>query len=329
MLKHLLALLAALLVSAGVIADDHRLPSNVTFEKWQVPWENTRPRDPMMDSKGNVWFCGQAGNYIGKLNPATGDFARFDMSPNTNPHNLIVDSDDNVWYAGNQNAHIGMLNPETGDITRYPMPDDEARDPHTLTFDAQENIWFTVQWGNFIGYLDTQSGDVTLHKVPISNARPYGIRLDDNDTPWIVLLGTNKLATVQNGEINLIDLPREDARPRRLEITDDGKLWYSDYAEGRLGSYDPQTDTFEEWVLPTGASSSPYATARDNQGRIWLTDTSAIPNQFIGFSPEQKAFISQTEVEFGGHIRHTYVNRTTGAIWFGTDSGYIARAMPE
>ena len=89
--------------------------ANLDIQEWQVPWPNTRPRDPAVDSTGNVWFCGQGGNYIAVFNPKTKTFKRFELSANTHPHNLIIDSNDNVWYAGNGNNHIGKLNPKTGD----------------------------------------------------------------------------------------------------------------------------------------------------------------------------------------------------------------------
>ncbi len=328
MLKHLLALLAALLVSAGSLADDQALPANVTFTKWQVPWKNSRPRDPMLDSNGHVWFCGQTGNYIGKLDPDSGEFSRFKLSPNTHPHNLIVDDSDNIWYAGNKNAHIGRLDPHTGDVKQFPMPEGKPGDPHTLVFDKSGNIWFTAQWANAIGHLNTKSGKVRVYDIPIEDARPYGIKMDAQNKPWVVLLGSNKLVTIKNDNLMMIDLPREEARLRRLEITRDGKIWYTDYAGGYLGYYAPDAQKFKEWPLPSKDKSMPYASALDNQGRIWVADTASVPNQLYGFSPDTGAFFSQAEVSFGGHIRHTYVDPATGAIWFGTDSGYIAKAMP-
>ena len=44
---------------------------NVEIREWLVPWEKTRPRDPYVDAKGRVWFCGQAGNYIAYFDPVT------------------------------------------------------------------------------------------------------------------------------------------------------------------------------------------------------------------------------------------------------------------
>ena len=36
-------------------------------------------------------------------------------------------------------------------------------------------------------------------------------------------------------------LPHDDSRPRRIAITPDDIIWYTDYARGYLGRFDPQT----------------------------------------------------------------------------------------
>ena len=45
----------------------------VEIREWTVPWANTRPRDPIVDAEGRVWFVGQRGNYLGMLDPETGE----------------------------------------------------------------------------------------------------------------------------------------------------------------------------------------------------------------------------------------------------------------
>src|SRR5688572_22371114 len=88
----------------------------VAIREWTVPWEDTRPRDPAVDASGKVWFVGQTGHYIARLDPATGKFDRFELDAGTGPHNLIVGSDGAVWFAGNRKAYIGRLEPKNGKI---------------------------------------------------------------------------------------------------------------------------------------------------------------------------------------------------------------------
>ncbi|RDX37258.1 lyase [Kangiella sp. HD9-110m-PIT-SAG07] len=311
------------------VKDSSSLPSLLELESFEVEWGG-RPRDPAVAPDGMVWFCGQAGNYIARLNPETGAMKQFSVPEGSHPHNLIVASDGGVWYAGNQNAHIGRIDPETGDIKQFPMPE-EITDPHTLVFDSDENIWFTAQHSNAIGHLDTESGKVRFVTASEKGSRPYGIKLDSNGTPWSVLVGTNKLGVVDTDSFTLqeIDIPREDARPRRIEITSDNNIWYVDFNDGYLGQYNPETEQFEEWLMPEGHDSQPYGTALDSEGRIWIGETGPYPNVMIGFDSDSQEFVSKTIIESGGSVRHMYYDNEKDVFWFGVDNGFIVKGKPN
>ena len=90
---------------------------------WSTPWDGTRPRDPFADQKGHVWFVGQVGNYVGRLDPKTGEFKRYEVEAGTHPHNLVVDAKGQVWFTGNANGRIVRLDPATGKLTNFMMPD--------------------------------------------------------------------------------------------------------------------------------------------------------------------------------------------------------------
>ena len=302
----------------------------VRIQEWEVPWENTRPRDPDVHSSGMVWFVGQRGNYVGVLDPASGEFARYDLPERALPHNIIAGPDGHLWYAGNGDSHIGRIDPSTGEIVRrYAMPDG-ARDPHTLVFSPTGDLWFTVQGGNYVGRLDPESGDVRLVRPSADRSRPYGIVVDGSNTPWIALFGTNRIASVDPGSMEMreYDLPWEDARPRRIGVTSDGMVWYVDYARGSLGRLDPASGDVREWPAPAGSGSRPYAMTVDDADRLWFVETGPEPNRLVGFDPATGEYFSNTEVPSGGGtVRHMVYHAPTASIWFGTDENTIGRAV--
>lgn len=297
------------------------------IDEWEVPYPSSRPRDPYVDPAGRVWFCGQAGGYLAYFEPESASFTKVELEDGAGPHNLIVDNAGMVWFAANTLPYIGRLDPQSGEITRYQMPDPAARDPHTLAFDGDGHIWFTVQWGNFVGRLDMASGEVRLIGVPEPRARPYGIKVGADGRPWVALLGANLLATVdpESFELETVELPRPDARPRRLEIDDDGSIWYVDYAKGRLGRFHPSNSAFEEWPMPGGEKSSPYGTALDDGGTLWIAEGGA-PNRLVSFDTAAETFTSVTDIPNArGAVRHMYFHPSSGEIWFGEDTNYLAR----
>ncbi|CAN5321284.1 hypothetical protein BH18GEM1_BH18GEM1_18710 [soil metagenome] len=319
--------------SAGLAAAPERsraATDSVAIEEWVVPWEDTRPRDPAVDSgRDRIWFVGQVGDYLAWLDPASGSFERIDLSPGAGPHNVVVAPDGIVWYAGNGTAHIGRVDPATGGIEQVPMPDPGGRDPHTLAVGPEGEIWFTVQTGNSVGRLDRATREVRLIPVPTRAARPYGIVVDGDGRPWFTEFGSHKLGTIDPATMELreYELPRTEARPRRVVITSDNGVWYVDYAEGYVGRLDPATGAVREWRAPGGEESLPYAMAVDDGDRIWFVETGPEPNRLVGFDPAGEEFVwSQPVPSGGGSVRHMVYDPAERAIWFGTDAGTIGRA---
>lgn len=304
-------------------------PPLVAITEWSVPWKDTRPRDPDVAPNGVIWLVGQGGDYAARFDPATGEFRRKDLPPGTGPHNLIVDADGTLWIAANRQASIDRMNYTTGDLTRFSMPDEDARDPHTLVFSGKDEIWFSLQWSNFVGRLNKQSGKVDLVPMQTARARPYGIKMDSKGHPWIALLGTNGLATIDPASLALkvIQLPREQARLRRLVVTPDDAVWYADYEQGYIGRYEPASGEFTEWKTPS-ERSGPYAMAADANGRIWFVETWQNPNLLVGFDPLTETFFSVTPIPSGaGAVRNMVYDPKRNSLWFGTDTGNLAQAV--
>ena len=175
----------------------------VQIDEWEVPYhmgqdgtlqdspptaqqQETRPRDPWIDSLGRAWFCGQMGNYIAVFDPESEEFQRYALSEGAHPHSLILDGQDNVWYTGNLDSHIGKLDPYTGKIRRYPTGDLGVTDPHTMVWDENGDMWFTAQHSAFIGKLTVSTGEVQVIKIE-DGSRVYGIKMDSSYAPWVSL----------------------------------------------------------------------------------------------------------------------------------------------
>ncbi len=332
--KTLLPILTALLLLPAPPAAAQAL-ADPELQEWMVPYEDSRPRDPMVGPDGRVWFVGQRSDYVAALDPQSGEFTRFDLEAGAGPHNLVVAPNGTVFYTGNRARHIGVLDPSTGSIEKHMMPDERAADPHTLVFDSRGDMWFTVQQGNFIGKFWKDTGEVRLvESMSVegarrgSSSRPYGIVVDSRDRPWIALFNTNHIGTVdpETFELETYTLP-DNALPRRIGITSDDIIWYGDWTRGTLGRLDPETGTVTEFPLPSGEGSRPYGMAVDDSDRIWVVETGVQPNKFVGFDPMTEEFFSEVAVESGGGtIRHMYFDPETNSVWFGADTNTVGVA---
>src|SRR5262245_62581053 len=87
---------------------------SVTIKEWDIP-RGAYPHDPAVAPDGSIWYTGQRGNVLGRVDPATEQIKQFPLpTPNSGPHGLVADKQGNIWYTGNAVGVIGELDPKTG-----------------------------------------------------------------------------------------------------------------------------------------------------------------------------------------------------------------------
>lgn len=265
----------------------------IALKEWRVPTLGQRSRDPVEAPDGSIWWAGQWGNLLGRIDPATGEMREYPLPPDSMPHTVTPDRAGNMWFTGNKNGTIGRLDPSTGEVAVYKMPDPAARDPHTAVFDEEGILWFTLQQSNMVGRLDPATGDVRLVTMRTPDSKPYGIKIDAQGTPWVACNGSSCLVKVDPATMGLteVELPDPETTVRRLDIAGDGMIWYVNSSRGRLGRFDPTTGEIKEWPSPSGPRSHPYAIAVVD-GIIWYNESGKRPDMLVRFDPATETFQS-------------------------------------
>jgi virginiamycin B lyase len=290
---------------------------NVEIKEFEVPTPNSRPHDPAIAPDGSLWYTGQAANKLGRLDTATGQFKEFPLkSPDSGPHGLAADRDGNIWFTAISGGYIGKLDPKTGEIAEY-RPSGNARiDPHTPVFDHNGILWFTTEQSNLVGRLDPKTGKMELKESPTPHSVPYGIVITKQNVPFFCEFGTNKLASIdpQTMEIREYTLP-QGARPRRIALAPDGTIYYTDFARGYLGHFDPAArKLLKEWASPGGAQSHPYGIAITSDGEVWYSESGVKPNTLVRFDPKSESF-STEEIPSGGGVVRNMVATPDGRLY--------------
>jgi virginiamycin B lyase len=303
-------------------------PDTVTFREWIVPTLGQRSRDPLQLADGTIWWTGQYGSLIGRLNPKTGEMKEFKLAPDARPHSIAADRAGNLWDMGNGNGTVGKLNPATGEITVHKMPDPAARDPHTPIFDQKGRLWFTLQGSNMVGRLIPETGEIKLITLPTANARPYGIKVSSQGVPWVCYNGSHKLASLdpETMEVREYPLPTPDTRIRRLAFASDDTIWYVDSSRGYLGHFDPKTGAVRTWPSPSGPESHPYAIAVVD-GIVWYNESNQRPDTLVRFDPKTEKFQSWPIPSGVGIIRHMTVSPEGNLVFHQSSINRIGLAM--
>ncbi len=308
-------------------------PLQVSFTEWVMPTLGQRARDPIQAEDGSIWWVGQFGNLIGRLDPKTGAMKEYPLPPNAHPHTVEIDPKGRPWFTGNKNGTIGWLDPATGKTTVYKMPDPNAKDPHTLVFNKQGIAFFTLQNSNMVGRLNPDTGDIKLVTSPVPNSKPYGIKVAADGAIWWSCNGAPCLFKMDPATMELKEykLPLGGTTVRRLDIGEDGMIWYVNSGKGRIGRLDPKTGQATEWDSPSGPKSHPYAIVVMNGG-VWYNESGVRPDPLVRFDIKSETFQSWPIPSGGiyaGIWRHGRATREGNLLIHQSSTNRIIQVTPK
>jgi virginiamycin B lyase len=309
------------------------MPGNfdVTFKEWVMPQLGQRTRDPIQHPDGSIWYAGQFGNLIGRLDPNTGQAKEYQLPPNSLPHTVQIDPQGRPWYSGNANGTVGWVDPATGEATVYKMPDPKS-DPHTIAFDNSGMMFFSFQASNMIGRLNPKTGEIKVVNAPNPGSQPYDVRIDADGTVWVSCNARGCFLKVNPVTMEVTEIPFPfGGSTRRFVIAPDGMIWFNNSNRGNIGRFNPKTGEFKEWQSPSGPRSHPYGAAWLD-GAFWYNESGMRPDPLVRFDPATETFQSWPIPSGGiyaGILRNARTTREGELLIHQTATNRIIKVTPH
>jgi streptogramin lyase len=197
------------------------------------------------------------------------------------PHDVLIDPDgEYVWYTDHFTNVLGRLNRKTGEIREIPftvtgrMGRDSADDPtrpgdgragspgggsHKIAFLPDGNIVFGISGGTVIFNPKTEE-----FKIWPSGSVMFGV--DSAGNIWYVGRGLNRL-NPKTGEVKSWPAP-PNAGGYDVDVDSQGRFVYNGWRTAKIGIFDPKTERFDEYSLPT-QGSGPRRGEFDAKNRYW------------------------------------------------------------
>lgn len=302
--------------------------ARMIFAEYIIPALTGRqphPHDPIVDSKGNVWYTGSEDDTIGKFDPRTATFTRYPVpTPDSHPHGITVDKEDNIWFTLETKDKIAKLEPKSGKITEYSMPTAKTQS-HTLIFDTKGILWITAL-GKVVRF-DPKTKKFVEYVVPWSPSRPYGLKLDSKGMVWFTDFHvSDRIGRLdpQTGKFTGYDPPTKAGGRRRIAIDSKDNIWFSEYYAHKIGRIDAKTFAITEYDTPS-PSSSPYAMTVDRNDIIWVTEHGS--NRLAKFDPQTQRFTEYLMPSPGALVRKVAWD-SQGRLWM-AESGNNRIAVME
>src|SRR6266571_5279872 len=159
-------------------------PKTGQFKEYPLKTAHSGPHGLVEDKVGNIWYTGNTGQLVGKLDPKTGAVTEYKMpDPNAkDPHSLVFDQNEILWFTLQNSNMIGRLDPKSGDIKLVTAPTAKSR-PYGIQVNSK-GVPFTVLFGtNKVASIDPKT-------------EPYGISAI-KDVIWYSESGTTPNTVVR------------------------------------------------------------------------------------------------------------------------------------
>lgn len=312
--------------------------------EYDLPSLSTAPHDAEVDPDGMVWYVDFGQQYLGKLDPATGEVTEYRV-PEARPGNptgilaLKLDRDGNPWGGNMFQGSIFKFDRQTEEFRVWKVPDEleQPKGEHgtrifQINHAAPESshidgkVWLQNRSIAGVHRLDLETGEFESFEPFLNSTRSshnlYGIQPDSQNNLWFLDFANEHIGRIdaKTREITLYETPTLDSRPRRGEVDSLDRVWYAGFGASVIGMFDPRTEEFQEWIPPT-PQTKPYDTFLDRNGDLWTG--SMYTDRAVRLIPETGEFIEYLLPELGVNIRRVFVDDSTTPVtlWIGSNHG--------
>ena len=198
-------------------------PATGTITKYPMPDPKaTDPHTLVFGKNREIWFTVQQGNFVGHLDMDTGKIQLIPLpTPHARPYGLVLDTAHVPWFTEFGTNKLGTIDPTTNTVREFPLSRSEAR-PRRLAVTSNGIIWYVDYAEGYLGAYNPKTGHIQEWPVPGgTDARPYGMTVDDQDRVWFVETGShpNRLVgfdTRIRTVISLTDIPSGGGTVRHM-----------------------------------------------------------------------------------------------------------------
>ena len=231
---------------------------------------DARPHSIINDRAGNIWYMGNGNGTIGKLDPETGEITVFEMPDPTarDPHTPVWGMDGTtLWFTLQRSNMIGRMNTVTGEIKLVTAPTPGAL-PYGIEINSEGVPWVAYNGSYKLAELDPVTMAIREHELPRPDTTVRRLAITSDDMVWFVnsSLGALGRLNPKTGEVKEWPSPSgSDTHPYAIEVVDD-VIWYNESRRrpDALVRFDPETETFQSWAIPSGVGIIRHMRATPN-----------------------------------------------------------------
>lgn len=310
---------------------------HVIITEYDLPRRLIQPHDVVLDKQGMVWFTHFAEQFLGKMDPKTGQVWEYPIPVLKAGYpvgtlDLGTDKAGNLWIGMMYQAGIARFDKKTETFKTWAIPKewqtDAAQSGHldASSTHVDGKVWVKNSDGSQILRLDVETGqweNLGSFSDPSSGKRlgVYGIRADSDNNLYLLDFQSSTIGRIaaKTGKFTAYRGEIANSRPRRGTVDGQDRLWYAEYAGNAIGMFDPKTEKVKEWIVPT-PWAQPYDVVVDKNGEAWTG--SMMSDRVSRLDPKTGEYV-EYQLPRTTNIRRVFVDNSTNPVtfWVGSNHG--------
>ncbi len=311
--------------------------TKVIYTEYDVPRKEAQPHDVVLDPDGIAWYSDFGAQVVGELDPKTGKVTEYPI-PVVRPDapkgslNIALDKKGDVWLSMMYQASVVKMDRKTKEITQYPFPKEWTTVSTQASMISPQNshvdgkVWTNNQETHSVYRLDTATGTFEDKGVATDPGGKHisGYGMPTELAEQRLAAGIRRQSHRQGGRQDqrgdyLDKTITDTSRPRRGRFDEQDRLFFAEYGSNAVGMFDPKTEKFTEWKIPT-PWSAPYDAQKDKAGFAW---TGSMINDHVSRINTNTGEVVDYLLPRTTNIRRVFTDDTTNppSLWVGSNHG--------
>jgi virginiamycin B lyase len=232
------------------------------------------PHGVIMGPDGAPWVTDQGLNAIVRVDPVTTGVEVF-PSPvgQVGMHTAVFDREGILWFTG-QAGFFGRFDPTSQVMEVYPAPGGGG--PYGITVTPDNQVFYASLSQSHIARIERATGEAEVIEPPTPGQGARRVWSDSRGVIWVAEWNAGQLSAYDpaGGSWREWRLPGDAPQAYAIYVDEADRIWLTDFgSDGAILRFDPATEIFESYPLPTPEGEVRQLLGR--AGQVWGAESAA------------------------------------------------------